>query len=173
MTYQDLKPSEIPALLPETAPPLLSLLDYWNELRQERPFPTYQEILPENLLPWLGQINLLDVLDPIDFRYRVYGSKLVEVSHYELTGKLLSELTKQQQEVVWNSYCDTARTGHPLVTLVEPTEPQREYIAFSRLILPLGDENGKVTALLVFIQRLNPTELARHRMALPLYYRLT
>ena len=172
MHYQDISKEGIISLLPETSPPHLSLLEYWQSLRGTADFPLREEILPENLVPWLGRINLLDVLEPLDFRYRVYGSKLVEVSHYELTGKLLSELTEQQQEVVWDNYCDVVRTKQPQLTLVEPTEPQREFIAFSRLILPLGDIDGNVTALMVFIQRLNPTELARHRMDLPLYYRL-
>ena len=170
MQYQDISIKDIRNLLPETASPLISLLDYWVTLKGKRPFPSHKEILPENLVPWLGRINLMDVLDPIDFRYRVYGSKLSNDTHYDLTGKCLSELSEIQRVVVYDAYCEVVKKGRPLFSMAIPKEPMREFYAYSRLMLPIGDHPEKVDMLMVLIQRLTREELDQQRENMPQYH---
>ncbi|RED52374.1 PAS domain-containing protein [Aestuariispira insulae] len=165
-------PDDIQGLLPETADLHVSLFDQWTGLRGVRPFPGLSSIQPETLKPWLGRINLLDVQrDPLDFCYRLYGSKLTQDSQYDLTGKLLSDLTDEQREIVQESYQTVVNDRKPLLTMVIPKEPWRDIAAYSRLILPFGDEPDMCERLLVLILRLSPDEMERHRERMPLWYR--
>ena len=96
-------------------------LTYWESKRAGRRMPARRDLDPvleiPNLLRW---IILVDVLrDPLDFRYRVIGSGVVDRSRQNYTGKLFSELShigpdsllwKQRANVVETApRCDASR----------------------------------------------------------------
>src|SRR5260221_4950505 len=67
--------------------PLAFLAQHWSELSSGPGLPHLCRIDPFELHPALGYIMLLDVVDGgHDFRYRLYGSVVAQLSDLEMTG---------------------------------------------------------------------------------------
>ncbi len=65
---------------------------YWEGRRGLRDIPDRADIDVLDLKPWLGWLNMLDVIDGgEDFRYRVFGTHHVARLGADVTGKLASE----------------------------------------------------------------------------------
>ena len=68
---------------------LLRVLDYWNDARGMRIAPSVREFrlekLPSDLIPCTAVVDFIGSRP--DFRYRFFGSYMVEVAGQELTGK--------------------------------------------------------------------------------------
>lgn len=65
---------------------------YWEDRRGVNDIPDRRDIDVLDLKPWLGWLNMLDVIDGgRDFRYRVFGTNHVARLGADVTGKLASE----------------------------------------------------------------------------------
>ncbi len=64
----------------------------WERKRGSRAFPARQDFPFEELVPWLGELHLIEVL-PDDFRFKVFAGKSTARLGQEATGRLLSEFT--------------------------------------------------------------------------------
>ena len=92
-------------------------LTYWESKRTGRRMPARRDLDPvleiPNLLRW---IILVDVLrDPLDFRYRVIGSGVVDRCRQNYTGKLFSELSHiGPDSLLWKQRANVVETAAPL-----------------------------------------------------------
>lgn len=69
------------------------LAEHWNLLRAGRDFPDIGDIRPESMLPVLGFVMLIDVIDGgRAFRYRLYGSRIAAYSGKDWTGKTTADM---------------------------------------------------------------------------------
>ena len=72
--------------------PLPALVAYWERKRGARTMPAPRDIDPveiPRLIPWL---TIADVTyDPLDFRYRLMGTRIVEAGGVDRTGQSLRE----------------------------------------------------------------------------------
>lgn len=70
-------------------PDLLAVLDYWEQARNGRVGPARREFrleqLPPALIPAMAVVDFLG--PPLDFYYRFFGTRMVEIAGQELTGK--------------------------------------------------------------------------------------
>jgi hypothetical protein len=81
-------------LAPITSPDLHRLYDYWRERCRDGKLPSRADIDPLELTYLLGNLILFDVLrEPLRFRYRLLGSKLImgRSGGPDLTGQLLDD----------------------------------------------------------------------------------
>lgn len=68
------------------------LFQLWNDKRGTRAMPARGDLDVLELREWIGSIALFDVLhDPLDFRYRLFGSKIAAALGRDLTGRKISE----------------------------------------------------------------------------------
>ncbi|WP_085905664.1 PAS domain-containing protein [Kiloniella majae] len=71
--------------------------DHWNQLRGHNDLPAKEELDPINIPKLLGNSCLIDVLDGgIDFRYRIIGSAIQDISRAGQSGKKISEIDTQR-----------------------------------------------------------------------------
>ena len=106
---------------------------------------------PLDLRPALGYVLLLDVVEGgRDFRYRLFGSTVVNVSGFDMTGKLLSEHPASTYVTELSLAVGRAavRRRTPVYTLRHPVGA-KETNAWERLVLPLVDEDDNVMRLMV------------------------
>ncbi|EWY37058.1 hypothetical protein N825_21675 [Skermanella stibiiresistens SB22] len=131
--------------------PLLDALAYWEGKRSDRRMPARRDLDPvlevPRLLPWL---ILVDVLrKPLDFRYRLIGSGVVDRSGRNNTGKLISELPGVGPDsLLWRPRATVVATGVPLrcePPYVGPTPGVHGVVA---LHLPLSDDGETVSMIL-------------------------
>src|SRR4051812_11525552 len=130
-------------------PGLLQLIAYWEGKRGERFAPPRRSIDACDLLPVLGDIAIMDVLqDPLRFRYRLHGTRLVMRGHVELTGRTTDDLPeplfRQAVRELFTEVCETRRpwTGCGNRVLAAGVG------GFEVGVLPLSEDGETVTMLL-------------------------
>ncbi len=141
--------------LPETLPPVLDFLaGYWNGLSGAGPgggLPHLSQVDPFAMRPALGYVALLDAVDGgRDFRYRLHGSLLAEISGFDMSGKLLSEFAASGYVTEFGIAVDRAvcRRRQPVYTRRQPLGAER-VTAWHRICLPLAGDGAEVARLLV------------------------
>ena len=140
---------------PDIDDKLAFLLDYWRDLgkAQEDGLPLASQVDGIDLVPALGNIMLLDVeREGLDARYRLYGTKVADKAGRDWTGWLVSEMnrvTRTPAALLYRAgYLAVYRRLMPLFT-EHNSPPWVAAEAWRRLILPLTDDEGRCTRLLV------------------------
>ena len=150
-TYPDMRPKTIAAAAEEA----LALLELWNERRDEKSMPAWADFTLEALGRWLGDINLVEVVDGgADFKFRVYGTRLAEAMGYDMTGRTVRALSKGDlAERSLTYYRTVLRTQKPqfLFHRAPDSSRQRNWI---RIAMPLAHGSGRVERVIGFGQAL-------------------
>ena len=129
--------------------PLRFLLNHWTELAGGG-LPHLREVDALQLGPALGYIMLLDVADgALDFRYRLFGSKLARISDLDMTGRLLSTHSASPHTVEFSVafYRCAVSQRRPVFAKRHPVGAERT-ASWLQLALPLRDDSGAVARLL-------------------------
>lgn len=129
---------------------LAFLRHYWAERRRGTELPLSREIDALDLVPALGYIMLMEPLEGgSDFLYRVYGSRIVDYSKTEMTGKRVWDVPSPLVAAYFAaSYRAVCIRREPLYTFHRSRLAQF-HAQWERLILPFVNEQGDVTRLLV------------------------
>lgn len=135
----------------EIAAPVLPLHDYWRDAcGGVLPVPR-QKIDPVALPPHLlAHVLLVDVvLDPPDFRYRLIGTEITQLTGRDSTGKLLSEIPYPPEvgERIGEIYAAVARSNEVLYAEDPADWASRDYIRMATLLLP-ATSDGQRTDLI-------------------------
>jgi hypothetical protein len=99
----------------------------------------------------LGFLMLMDVVDGgEDFYYRVYGSRIAQDTGFDMTGKLLSCVPTVTSLAAYfmASYRAVVHQRKALLAYHQPP-PGQPIRRWARLILPMVDEEDRVSRLLV------------------------
>jgi len=90
--------------------------DYWLSVAPPGRLPGRRHIKPEDIVPLLPRVWLLDVhRDPLRFRYRLVGTAVSRSVGRELTGLWLDEAQPESinNRMLWDRYRFVAETGGP------------------------------------------------------------
>ena len=139
-------------LAPITSPDLHRLYDYWRARCSAGRLPARADIDPLELPDMLGRLVLFDVLrDPLRFRYRLLGSKLIMARHGgpELTGKLIDDHPDAAfRAQAAANLTRVATTGRPLA-IHRDTVLDGRLRRSDTLCLPLASDGTTVDVILV------------------------
>jgi hypothetical protein len=82
------------------------LLQYWNTIRGDRPFPVRDEIDPAEMKPVLPHIMIVALeYQPFRVRYRLVGTEIVRFAKFDFTGRYADSLKFQDDEAAdWTIY---------------------------------------------------------------------
>lgn len=141
---RDPRPEDLPA------EQLTSVLQFWLELPKVNGVPNMVKVNPEQVRPALGYLILLDIDEENDdFHYALYGSRIAEVSGFDMTGKSIWSIATTPSVQIFFAGCYMAarRLRCPIYTVHE-APPFITVSLWHRLILPLGID-GRVTRFLV------------------------
>jgi len=135
---------------------LAAIYQYWDGKRRGRLMPSRADIDPIELKPYLPQLVLLDVEgEPPRFRYRLVGTEVTRVRQglrsSDPTGQFVDEVTHHQGTgAVLAHYRRVVAERKPSTDAGTYTpSPERPWIRFSRLVLPLSADDVAVNMLLV------------------------
>lgn len=132
--------------------PVTFLYDYWKAHRQAGEVGMRAaDLVPYDLVPALGYIILLDILDEgRDFRYRLFGSKIAEIAKFDSTGLRISETKAHPLMKAFFStvYDAVLQKQKPIYTEHNPP-PNLTIATWHRIVLPLHDGAGTITKFLV------------------------
>lgn len=140
---------------------VLELLGYWEGKRRKGKLPSRHDIDPLELRHFLGDLSLLDVRrDPLDFVYRLVGTKLAHDASRNLTGKSVRSIEPAQWADLVFQHCAAAvAAAGPCLHEITLTG-RRHSVSYLRLLLPLGSSDGDPTALLAYSRRPNGAHAA-------------
>lgn len=130
-----------------------ALFAYWRARAGAKSIPARGDIDPVVDLGHLVQhLFLVDVeRDPLRFRYRLVGTKVVEHVGTDMTGKYLDQLVEfdTQYARVKPDYETTVERRTATVSLVRFLTKDGEHsVNYERLLLPLSDDGRTVNMIL-------------------------
>jgi hypothetical protein len=126
---------------------------YWLAKRGQRRMPARQDIDPVEIPKLLRNMMLIDVFhDPLKFRYRLIGTRVVDATGENRTGKCFDSVEFfAANPIVWEQYAAAVAGGAPVHSL-EPfrrLDTGTEY-EVERLLLPLSSDGVTVDMILVY-----------------------
>ena len=131
---------------------------YWDSKRNGRAMPSRADIEPADLKPFLPQLVLLDVVgDPPRFRYRLVGTEVTRVRQGlgkgDPTGEFVDDVTHHQgTAAVLAHYRRVVAERRPSIDAGTYTpSPERPWLRFKRLVMPLAADGATVDMLLVVL----------------------
>jgi hypothetical protein len=133
---------------------LQDALKYWESKRAGRRMPARRDFDPRleitKLVPW---IVLVDVLrDPLDFRFRLVGSGIVDRSQGNHTGKLFSEMPQfGPGNYLWMHRAAVVETGTPLRSEPPYVGRTRGVRSVADIHLPLSDDDTVVNMIFTVV----------------------
>ncbi len=75
-------------------------ISLWNLKRGSQRAPQWSDYDWDDLAPWWGSLLIIDYsYDPFDYRYRLFGTKLVELMGIDVTGQMASEMRDEKFNV--------------------------------------------------------------------------
>jgi hypothetical protein len=128
------------------------IYEYWLTKAASDRMPSRQDIKLPELRDLAPQIFIVDVLTgPLQFRFRLFGSHLVELAGQDLTGRILSEdAGNSRANQVYADYKSVVETCQPRFDQrVQVEWLGRRYDSYERIIMPLSQDGQTVTMLLV------------------------
>ena len=99
-----------------TSPRIHRLFSYWQNQQQSRGgmLPRRGDIAPDQLRDLLPNIMIVDVeREPLRFRYRLVGTRVVEYNGFEFTGRYLGEIGWPEEQELFDSYAKVVETQRP------------------------------------------------------------
>lgn len=134
-----------------TSPRIRRLHAYWRERRDQRNgcLPSRGDIAPEEIKDLLPNIMIVDVeRDPLRFRYRLVGTRVVEYNGIEFTGCYLGEIGWPEEQDLIDSYAAVVHSRQPFFGLLawELVAGAMGRCEFVRL--PLGEDGKAVSQIL-------------------------
>jgi len=142
------------ALTDIESPKLRQGLDYWNAKRGDRPMPARADLDPTEMIAFLPNVILLDVLrEPLDFRYRLIGTMVEEHMSQPYTGRRFSEFEGQRQgSRIWTNSERVLTERRPVRTDVPYIGPKRDFTTIEDVMMPLSADGESVDVIFIVVE---------------------
>jgi hypothetical protein len=96
------------------SPRIHRLCAYWRQQCRGALFPRRGDIAPDQIRDLLPNIMIVDVeSNPLRFRYRLVGTRVVEYNGLEFTGRYLGEIGWPEEQDLFDSYAEVVSTRRP------------------------------------------------------------
>lgn len=129
-----------------------ALFSYWSSKRRNGALPRRVDIDPTEIPRLMPNIIIADIEhDPFRVRYRLAGTKVVEMTGYEFTGKYLDEIALPNDEgpflECYRLACDSLA---PVITRIRWRLGPNDVAEYDACFLPLSDDGQRVNKVLAF-----------------------
>ena len=129
-------------------------LSYWILKRGDRLMPSRCDLFPPEMIAFLPNIILLDVLqEPLDFRYRLVGTKItLQMLYTDNTGKTMRELVSKGQgpgSKIFGNCQQAVETRRPVAAKTPYVGKNSDFKSTEDIILPLSVDGETVNMLFV------------------------
>lgn len=126
-------------------------LAYWQGLRRGRWLPARSDIDPAEIPKLLPGTILVDVLrQPLDFRYRLVGSEIDQISHRNFRGLRFSEILHMRRgNRLWAQFEEVVETRKPLWSEVPYVGADPFIRRIRHCLMPLGSDGETVDMIFV------------------------
>jgi hypothetical protein len=134
-------------------PKLKRFYDYWRRIHPPAGLPGRQHVEPAELTPLLPNMWLLDVQRrPFRLRYRLVGTRIVDLAERDLTGQWLDEAHPHSRDEpgFFADFEAVVERGQPNWRKGKPTLYLRhkDFATIERLALPLARDGTEVDVIM-------------------------
>lgn len=125
------------------------IYDYWLSKKGSKRAPARSDIDPLDFPKILPNLIFYDVLEnPLDYRVRIMGTRLVDIFGADLTGLMFSEIFHgEQAKTVLQQFNEVANEFKPSLNVLDAKWLSKDHISYSRLLMPLSSDNNRVDML--------------------------
>lgn len=129
-----------------------AVLNYWNELRQGQPFPDKSSFDPTRVPRALPGIQIVELVEkPVEFKYRLIGTREVDARGWDPTGKPVVEgFVGPSAEKVLEHYYRTIEAEAPLGVAGIFRKYNGVWIEDFSLFLPMAGKTGDLQYIFVY-----------------------
>ncbi len=126
------------------------LFDYWRRKRSGDAIPQRTDIDPAEILPILPNLMMVDFeQQPFRVRFRLVGTKVVDVTGFEFTGMYLDQIAMPDIESSFVECYETAsRTRQPVFNRIKWRFDDQVVDEYDFCVLPLDDDGEVATRAL-------------------------
>lgn len=126
-------------------------LRYWTERCGSKSLASRADLDPAHIVPILPYVMLIDVPeDPADFRFRLVGTKMVELMRADYTGRWMSDIPHLcKPSRTWTSFRRAVKARRPLTNEASFLRSRKKTIGGEEILLPLSDDGIRVNMLFV------------------------
>lgn len=126
------------------------LFDYWRGKCRGTVIPRRTDIDPAELLPILPNLMIVDFeQQPFRVRFRLVGTKVVDITGFEFTGRYLDEIAKPDVEGSFiECYKTASRTRQTVVDRIRWRFDDQMTGEYDFCVLPLDDDGEVATRAL-------------------------
>lgn len=129
-------------------PKIKALVDYWLSIHPDKGLPGRQHFDPRDIPTLLSNIWLVDVFqEPLRFRFRLFGTRIVDYAGEDNTGKWLDERWPDFDAEVLKAVIDSKQPSWSRGASV--FRPEKDYYELERVRLPLARDGETVDMILV------------------------
>ncbi len=129
----------------------------WQEHCQDGRLPHRSAFPPESLVPWIGHIQLVEVVrqdERARFRARLVGTRIVYYQGRDNTGRYLDEVVpEEERDAILAPYRDCMDRRQPVYSVFYNCGAAAISSELERMILPLASDGDQVDQFLVAIYR--------------------
>jgi hypothetical protein len=129
----------------------------WRDACRDGRLPTRADFPPETMTPWMGHIQIVEVVregDDVRLRVRLVGTRIVYYEGRDNTGVFLDEaVPEEQQDEVLEPYLRSLDERTPVYSAFYACAEAAISSKLERLILPLATDGKMVDQFLVAIYR--------------------
>lgn len=131
---------------------LRDFAELWRAKRRGRRLPARRDFAFDEMIPWLGWVAILGVLDGgKDFVFVLHGTEIVERHRQDLTGVRASEMPPVWRDSALPGYLEVMREPKLLFTRHRIETARYDY-AWERLIAPCADDGETPDTLFLIVQ---------------------
>ncbi|HEV8389728.1 MAG TPA: PAS domain-containing protein [Dongiaceae bacterium] len=135
-----------------------AIRDRWQELCRDGRLPTRAAFPPESLTPWMGHIQIVELVcegDTKRYRVRLVGTRIVYYEGRDNTGLFLDDVIPMEQRAeILEPHSRCAETRAPVYSAFYSCGEGAISSQLERLILPLAADGTTVDQFLVAIYRM-------------------
>lgn len=150
--YREVTLAEVNERISESHPSIREVLHYWKSKAGSKAMPRRQDIDPLDLVRFLPNIMLIDVVDdPRHLIYRLVGTAEVEARGYDPTGKSVAEaFFAETAEASTDVYDYVIERRHPFCFREPYRAPDGLMEHDDIIFLPLSDDGLNVNMIMVY-----------------------
>jgi len=134
------------------------LSELWEEKKLGRAFPAWSSIDAFDLRPWLGDIEVIDVIRKpfLRFRFRLVGTNITKIDGTDLTGTYAEDFFTGEMSGILDEYRRVVETGEPvLYGRFEYPNARGFKTWYDKAIFPLAEDGWTVDRLMIYVAECN------------------
>ncbi len=133
--------------------------EYWLAKCSGEALPSREDISPAEMVAFLPNILLLDVQEePLDFRFRLVGTRIVPLLSRDYTGEWMSSIDiLKAPGTVWQNCSRAVELAEPVYAFTPYVGPKKDVLDVEDLILPLASDGQNVDMLMVILATVQKT----------------